>query len=183
MGEAKIKFIQAPAGHQSPLVGETKVQFHNDQTHLLVVHDSQISIYDSKLECSHSWSPKDTPPAPILSAIYSFDGLLVYAGFWDDAVVVFDGDNLRLRCRIATSAFRPSFSVSSNTSTYPFVIAAHASKPNQIALGMSDGAVHVVEPFDAEMKWGGTPSQDNGSLPSNSSNPSLSGQPSELPPR
>ncbi|KAJ0079597.1 hypothetical protein Patl1_24425 [Pistacia atlantica] len=50
----KSRFIQAPAGRQSPLVGETRVQFHNDQTHLLVVHDSQISIYDSKLECSRS---------------------------------------------------------------------------------------------------------------------------------
>ncbi|KAJ0015143.1 hypothetical protein Pint_21768 [Pistacia integerrima] len=179
----KSRFIQAPAGRQSPLVGETKVQFHNDQTHLLVVHDSQISIYDSKLECSRSWSPKDTLPAPISSAIYSCDGLLVYAGFCDGAVGVFDADNLRLRCRIAASAYIPSFSVNSNTTTYPFVIAAHPSEPNQIALGMSDGAVHVVEPSDAELKWGGTPSQDNGSLPSNSSNPSLSGQPSEHPTR
>ncbi|KAJ0013349.1 hypothetical protein Pint_21672 [Pistacia integerrima] len=52
----KSRFIQAPGGRQSPLVGETRVQFHNDQTHLLVVHDSQISIYDSKLECSRSVS-------------------------------------------------------------------------------------------------------------------------------
>ncbi|XP_044477913.1 protein TOPLESS-RELATED PROTEIN 2-like isoform X1 [Mangifera indica] len=178
----KCRLIQAPAGRQSPLVGETKVQFHNDQTHLLVVHDSQISIYDSKLECSRSWSPKDTLPAPISSAIYSCDGLLVYAGFCDGAVGVFDADNLRLRCRIAPSAYIPSFTGSSTT-TYPFVIAAHPSEPYQIALGMSDGAVHVVEPSDTELKWGGTPSQDNGSLPSNSSNPSLAGQPSDLPPR
>ncbi|KAJ0078514.1 hypothetical protein Patl1_24463 [Pistacia atlantica] len=150
----KSRFIQAPAGRQSPLVGETKVQFRNDQTHLLVVHDSQISIYDSKLECSRSWSPKDTLPAPISSAIYSCDGLLVYAGFCDGAVGVFDADNLRLRCRIAASAYIPSFSVNSNATTYPFVIAAHPSEPNQIALGMSDGAVHVVEPSDAELKWG-----------------------------
>lgn len=67
---------------------------------------------------------------------------------------------------------------SSNTA-HPLVIAAHPSEPNQVALGMSDGAVHVVEPSDAELKWGGTPSQDNGPLPSNSSNPPLSGQPSE----
>ncbi|KAJ0080517.1 hypothetical protein Patl1_24421 [Pistacia atlantica] len=53
----------------------------------------------------------------------------------------------------------------SNTPTYPFVIAAHPSEPNQIALGMSDRAVHVVEPLDVELKWGGTPSQDNGSPP------------------
>ena len=129
------------------------------------------------------WSPKDTLPTTISSAVYSCDGLLAYAGFCDGAVGVFDADNLRLRCIIAASAYIPSFSVSSNTTTYPFVIAPHPSEPNQIALGMSDGAVHVVEPSDAELKWGGTPSQDNGPIPSNSSNPSLSGQPSELPPR
>lgn len=69
----------------------------------------------------------------------------------------------------------------SGNAVYPLVIAAHPSEPNQIALGMTDGAVHVVEPSDVEMRWGGAPSQDNGSLPSNSSNPSLSGQASELP--
>jgi hypothetical protein len=65
--------------------------------------------------------------------------------------------------------------------SYPLVIAAHPSEPNQIAVGMTDGSVHVVEPSDVELKWGGTPSQDNG--PSNSSNPSPSGQASELPSR
>ncbi|KAM3682802.1 hypothetical protein ACB098_12G099700 [Castanea mollissima] len=178
----KTRFIPAPAGRQAPLVGETKVQFHNDQAHVLVVHESQIAIYDSKLECSRSWYPKDTLPAPISSAIYSCDGLLVYASFYDGAVGVFDADSLRIRCRIAPSAYIPSFSVSSNSAS-PLVIAAHPSEPNQIALGMSDGTVHVVEPIDVEQKWGGPSSHDNGSIPSNSSNPSLSGQASELPAR
>lgn len=73
---------------------------------------------------------------------------------------------------------------SSNTA-YPLVIAGHPSEPNQIAVGMSDGSVHVVEPCDVEMKWGNTAShsQDNGPLPSNSSNPSLTAQPSDLPSR
>ncbi|KDP21790.1 hypothetical protein JCGZ_00577 [Jatropha curcas] len=177
----KSRFIQPPPGRQSPLAGETKVQFHNDQTHLLVVHESQIAIYDSKLECLRSWYPKDRLAAPIASAIYSSDGLLVYTGFCDGAVGVFDADGLRIRCRIAPSAYIPSF-VAGN-SAYPLVVAAHPSEPNQIALGMSDGAVHVVEPSDVELKWGGPSSQDNGSLPSNSSNPSLSGQQSELPSR
>lgn len=70
-----------------------------------------------------------------------------------------------------------------SNNAYPLVIAAHPSEPNQIALGMSDGAVHVVEPSDVELKWGGPSSQDNGSHPSNSSNPSLSGQQSEHPSR
>ncbi|KAF6138778.1 hypothetical protein GIB67_040910 [Kingdonia uniflora] len=170
----KSKLIQPPPGRQSPLVGETKVQFHNDQAQLLVAHESQIAIYDSKLECLRSWYPRDTLSAPISSAIYSCDGLLVYAGFCDGAVGVFDTDSLRLRCRIAPSSYIPS---TASNGIYPSVIAAHPSEPNQIALGMSDGTVHVIEPSDAEPKWGGPPPQDNGNLPS--SNPASSNQPSE----
>ncbi|KAM1407657.1 hypothetical protein ACFX2F_002206 [Malus domestica] len=176
----KTRFIQAPAGRQPPMVGETKVQFHNDHTHLLVAHESQIAVYDCKLECLRSWSPKDALAAPISSAIYSCDGLLVYASFCDGAVGVFDADTLRLRCRVAPTAYIPSFSLSGNPS-YPLVIAAHPSEPNQIALGMTDGSVHVVEPSDVELKWGGAPPLENG--PSNSSNPSPSGQASEHPSR
>lgn len=68
---------------------------------------------------------------------------------------------------------------------YPMVIAAHPSEPNQIALGMSDGAVHVVEPPDADPNWGSAPPQDNnGALPTISPNPALnSNQVSEPPSR
>lgn len=52
----KAKFLQAPAGRAAPLVGETKVQFHNDQVHLLVSHESQLAIYDGKLDCVRSVS-------------------------------------------------------------------------------------------------------------------------------
>ncbi|KAJ4957554.1 hypothetical protein NE237_024665 [Protea cynaroides] len=178
----KSRFIQTPAGRSGPLVGETKVQFHNDNTHLLVVHESQIAVYDSKLECLRSWSPRDALPAPISCAIYSCDGLLVYTGFCDGAVGVFDADSLRLRCRIASSAYMPP-SPASGSSFCPLVIAAHPSEPNQIALGMNDGAVHVVEPSDAEPKWGGLLPQDNGTLPSIPSNSALNSQSSEQPPR
>ncbi|XP_010278758.1 PREDICTED: protein TPR2-like isoform X2 [Nelumbo nucifera] len=175
----KARFIQVPPGRSTPLVGETKVQFHNDQVHLLVVHESQVVVYDSKLECLCSWLPRDALAAPISSAIYSCDGQLVYAGFCDGAVGVFDADSLRLRCRIAPSAYMPP---SASSIVYPLVVAAHPSEPNQIALGMSDGAVHVVEPSDAEPKWGGSAPQDNGTLSSIQSNP-LSNQPSEANPR
>lgn len=73
--------------------------------------------------------------------------------------------------------------VGCSNSVYPLVIAAHPSEPNQIALGMSDGAVHVVEPSDAELKWGAPPPQENGTLPSIPSNPALSSQASEPPSR
>ncbi|XP_065020995.1 protein TOPLESS-RELATED PROTEIN 2-like isoform X3 [Musa acuminata AAA Group] len=178
----KSRFIQAPPARASPLVGDTKVQFHNDQTHLLVVHESQLGIYDSKLDCLRSWSPRDALPAPISTAVYSCDGLLVYAGFVDGAVGVFESDSLRLRCRIASTAYI-SPSIASPGSVHPMVIAAHPSEPNQIALGMNDGAVHVVEPSDPDSKWGVAPPQENGALPS-SSNPALNNsQASEPPPR
>ncbi|CAN6460946.1 unnamed protein product [Victoria cruziana] len=171
----KSRVLQAPPGRQSPLLGETRVQFHNDQNHLLAVHETQISIFDGKLECLRSWTPRDSLTAPISSAIYSCDGLLVYTGFCDGAVGVFDAESLRLRCRIAPSAYIlppvPS-------SPYPTVIASHPSEPNQIALGMSDGAVHVIEPSDVEPKWGTPLPQENGAL-SLPLNPSLSNPASE----
>ncbi|CAA0838252.1 Protein TOPLESS [Striga hermonthica] len=183
----KSRLIQAPPGQPAPLVGETKVQFHNNQAHLLVVHESQIAIYDSQLECLRSWYPRDSLSSPISSAIYSCDGQLIFTGFCDGAVGIFDSDSLNLRCRIALSAYFSS-SISSNGSVYPTVIAAHPSDANQFALGMSDGGVHVIEPSDAEAKWGvgvgGSASQENGALPSIPSSSALNAQPpSETPSR
>lgn len=42
--------IQLPAG-KAP-TGDTRVQFHSDQTRLLVFHETQLAVYDaSKMEC------------------------------------------------------------------------------------------------------------------------------------
>ncbi|KAM3397271.1 protein TOPLESS-RELATED PROTEIN 2 isoform X1 [Capsicum galapagoense] len=179
----KARPIQAPPGHQAPLVGETRVQFHNDQSHVLVVHESQIGIYDTLLECQRSWYPRDSLSAPISSAIYSCDGLLIFTGFCDGAIGIFDADSLRLRCRIAPPAYLSSIGSSGSGATFPVVIAAHPSDSNQFALGMSDGAVHVMEPSDAELRWGGSSSQDNGAMPSIPSSSALNSQPSETPSR
>ncbi|KAL5219772.1 hypothetical protein ABZP36_024485 [Zizania latifolia] len=172
----KSRYIQTPANRSGALVGDTRVQFHNDQTHILVVHESQLAIYDTKLECLRSWSPRDALPAPVSSAIYSCDGLLIYAGFCDGAIGVFEAESLRLRCRIAPSAYIPP-SMSSGGSVYPTVIAAHPLEPNQIAVGMSDGAVHVVEPLDSDPKWGAAPPQDNGAHPAISAAPAAANKP------
>lgn len=51
---------------------------------------------------------------------------------------------------------------------HPLVIAAHPSDPNQFALGLNDGAVIVLEPLEAEGKWGMLPPADNGNGPSTS---------------
>lgn len=49
---------------------------------------------------------------------------------------------------------------------HPLVIAAHPSEPNQFALGLTDGSVHVLEPLESEGKWGTAPSVENGAGPS-----------------
>ena len=54
------------------------------------------------------WYPRDALPAPISSAVYSLGCLLVYAGFRDGAIGIFDAESLTLKCRIAPSAYIPS---------------------------------------------------------------------------
>lgn len=49
---------------------------------------------------------------------------------------------------------------------YPLVVAAHPSDPHQVALGLTDGGVHVLEPLETEGRWGGTPPVENGVGPS-----------------
>ncbi|KAH7687231.1 YVTN repeat-like/Quinoprotein amine dehydrogenase protein [Dioscorea alata] len=196
----------------SPPPAATFLAFHPQDNNIIAIgmEDSTIQIYNVRIDevktklmghlkkitgltfsqamnvlvssgADAQWSPRDSLPAPISSAIYSCDGLLVYAGFCDGAVGVFDAESLRLRCRISPAAYLTSAIASG--SVYPTVIAAHPAEPNQFALGMSDGAVHVVEPSDAEPKWGSLPPpQENGTLPS-ISNPALSNQTSEPPAR
>lgn len=45
---------------------------------------------------------------------------------------------------------------------YPLVIAAHPSETNQFAVGLSNGAVHVLEPSETEGQWGISPTVENG---------------------
>ena len=48
--------------------------------------------------------------------------------------------------------------------THPLVIATHPQEPFQFAVGLSDGAIKVVEPTESEGKWGVSPPVDNGML-------------------
>jgi len=143
----KSRYIRSPS-NGSALVGDTMVQFHYNQTHLLVVHESQLTIYDGNLECLHLWSPKETLSSAISSAVYSSDGLMVYAGFRDGAIGIFEAESLRLRCRIAPSAYVTSSVPSGGGIVYPMDVAANPWHPNLITVGMSDGAVHVLEPLE-----------------------------------
>ncbi|KAH9306418.1 hypothetical protein KI387_010822, partial [Taxus chinensis] len=134
----KSKFIQMPAG--KPVSGDTRVQFHSDQLHMLVVHETQLAIYDAyKLERQWQWLPQGALSAPISFATYSYNSVLVTASFYDGNIGVFDAETLRLRCRIAPTAY--STQGIGSSSAYPLVIAAHPSEPNQFAIGLADGVV------------------------------------------
>ncbi|XP_078160587.1 TOPLESS-related 2 isoform X2 [Carex rostrata] len=152
--------IQLPPG--KPAVGDTRVQFNSDQSRLLVVHETQLAIYDAaKMERIFQWVPQDALSAPISYAIYSCNSQLVFASFCDGNIGVFDAENLRLRCRIAPSAYM-SVPANSNAPLYPNVLAAHPQEPTQFAIGLTDGVVKVVEPLESDKKWGPSLSIENG---------------------
>ncbi|TYJ31477.1 hypothetical protein E1A91_A06G201300v1 [Gossypium mustelinum] len=172
----KARFLQVPAGRTPTALSDTRVQFHQDQIHFLVVHETQLAIYETtKLDCMKQWIPLDSS-APITHATFSCDSQLVYASFLDASVCVFTAANLRLRCRINPSAYLPT-NISSNV--HPLVIAAHPSEPNEFALGLSDGGVHVFEPLESENKWGVPPPVENGSTSSMTATPSVGAPGSE----
>ncbi|CDP11741.1 unnamed protein product [Coffea canephora] len=107
----KTKAIQAPPGHTSPLIGETKVQFHNDQCHLRVSHERHYEnqfCKDSSIICVWVNHGCDFLLLSLIGYINSVNGLLVYTGFLDGGIGIFDADSLRLCCRIAPSAYMPS---------------------------------------------------------------------------
>ena len=63
------------------------------------------------------------------------------------------------------------------------MIAAHPSEPNQFALGLTDGGVHVLEPLESEGKWGVPPPAENGSASSMSTAPQAGASGSDQPQR
>ncbi|CAL5375594.1 unnamed protein product [Camellia sinensis] len=177
----RTKFLHIPAGRTPTAPSDTRVQFHQDQTHFLVVHETQLGIYEAtKLECVKQWAPRESV-APISHATFSCDSQLVYASFLDASVCVFTAANLRLRCRISPSAYlSPSVS---NSNVHPLVLAAHPQEPNQFALGLSDGGVHIFEPLESEGKWGVPPPVENGSASSVTATPSVGASGSDQPQR
>ncbi|KAG2243660.1 hypothetical protein Bca52824_094487 [Brassica carinata] len=144
--------IQMPAGKVA--IGDTRVQFHVDQIRILAVHETQLAIFDaSKMECIRQWNPQDSLSSHISSAVYACNSQLIYTTFRDGNIGVFDADTLGLRCRISPSAYLPQ----GNQGLSPLVVAAHPQEPNQFAVGLNDGSVKVIEPTEAEGKWGMVP--------------------------
>ncbi|XP_024026087.1 topless-related protein 4 isoform X2 [Morus notabilis] len=168
------KFLQIPAGRTAAPAADTRVQFHQDQIHLLAVHETQIAIYEApKLECLKQWFPREAT-GPITHATYSCDSQSIYVSFEDGSVGVLTASTLRLRCRINPTAYLPP---NPSLRVYPLVIAAHPSEANQFALGLTDGGVHVLEPLELEGKWGTSPPTENGAGPSTAAGAAGSEQP------
>ncbi|GAU33853.1 hypothetical protein TSUD_393610 [Trifolium subterraneum] len=126
---------------------ETKVQFHGDQVMLLACHQTQLVIYNaSNMKPICRWFPHGGLQAcAISSATYSSDFVQIYATFTDGNIGIFDARSLKLRCRIAPSAYlyQPA-SISQNV--YPLVVAANPEEPNQFAIALSNGTIKVFEP-------------------------------------
>ena len=156
----KSRMLQIPSSRPSSIILDTRVQFHQDQLHFLVVHETQIAIYETtKLEPVKQWPVRENS-SPITHAMFSCDSQLIYASFLDATVCIFNASSLRLQCRILPASYLPQ-NISSNV--YPVVVAAHPSEANQFALGLTDGGVYVLEPLESERKWGNPPPAENGS--------------------
>ncbi|PWA72233.1 WUS-interacting protein 2 [Artemisia annua] len=145
------KQLQIPRGRVAAPSADTRVQFHQDQTHLLVVHETQIAIFEAPgLECLKQWGPREAS-GPITNATYSCDGQSIYITYEDGSIGILTASTLQLRCRISSTAYLPS---NPTSRVYPLVVAAHPSEPNQFALGLTDGGVCLIEPLESEGKWG-----------------------------
>ncbi|KAD3067861.1 hypothetical protein E3N88_35741 [Mikania micrantha] len=150
--------LQILGGHVAAPFANTHVQFHQDQSQLLVVHETQIAIFEApKLECLKQWGPQQANGA-ITHAAYSCDSEIIYVAFEDGSIDILTASTLRLSCRLSLTSYLPS---NSNSKVYPLVVAAHPSKPNQFALGLTDGGVCVIEPLESEGKWGSSPGVEN----------------------
>ncbi|KAJ9692695.1 hypothetical protein PVL29_011670 [Vitis rotundifolia] len=167
------KFLQIPNGRVPAPNTQTRVQFHQNQTHVLVVHETQIAIYEApRLECLKQWVPRE-PSSSITDATYSCDSQSIFISFEDGSLSVLTSATLRLRCKINPSAYLPS---NPSMRVYPLVVAGHPSEPNQFAVGLTDGGVHVLEPLESEGRWGTPPPLENGAGPSVTSAPASSDQ-------
>ncbi|WRX32540.1 WD40 repeat - like 10 [Theobroma cacao] len=147
--KCKSKSLQLPDERMPVLESNTQVQFHLDQIHFLVVHETQLSIHEANdLTCVQQWVPEDS--TRISQATYSCDSQMVYACFTDGTVAIFGASDLELKCQIIPTAYLPT---SARLNVYPFAIAAHPQKSTQFAVGLTDGGVIVLEPPQHGKTW------------------------------
>ncbi|KAF8393179.1 hypothetical protein HHK36_021420 [Tetracentron sinense] len=145
------KLVQIKSAQALVSIGGTHVHFHKDQIQLLAIREEQITIYKApKLNFLVKWIPGESSEL-VTDATYSCNFQSIYASLNDGSVSVLEATTLLLMCRISPSAYLPSHP---SLMVYPLVIAAHPSEPNQFALGLTDGAVYILEPLESEGKWG-----------------------------
>ncbi|GKU87283.1 hypothetical protein SLEP1_g1709 [Rubroshorea leprosula] len=138
------KFLRSLCTGQLPDPPVVKyIQFHQDQIHLLVVNERQIDIYEAPLlDHQIQWIIRDSD-APITSATYSCNGESIYVCCRAGCIKVLVSTTLQVKYRINLSI---SAQTTACVQVYPLVIAAHPTHPNQIAVGLSNGRVYVLEP-------------------------------------
>ncbi|PON90085.1 Topless family [Trema orientale] len=152
-----------PYQNSSPLI-HTRIQFHQDQIHLLVVQETQLGIYKApNLECLSQWNPSESLTS-ITDATYSSNSLSVYASFFDGSVRIFAASTLEPFCVI-----RPSAYLSPRTRKYPVSIAADPTDPYRFALGYTDGEVAILQPPESKNEVVTPAPHDDGGRPGVSS--------------
>ncbi|KAK9683946.1 hypothetical protein RND81_10G176900 [Saponaria officinalis] len=158
------KFFRKTTPRHAP----TRVQFQHDLGHVLVIHETQLAIYeDQKLEHKKEWFPGPWNLA-ITDATYTCDGQSVVVSLLAGRVYVLIASTLALRCTINQTVFLPRVPSYCSNKTYPTSVAAHPSQPNQFALGLSNGSVFVLE-LVSDSKWGTLPPSENEAAPHASS--------------
>ncbi|XP_057248693.1 topless-related protein 1 isoform X2 [Beta vulgaris subsp. vulgaris] len=121
------------------LTGGAKIQFHQDQVHFLVIHDTALAIYEAeKLQCRSQWFVGEKR-SPISCAAFSCDGKMIYACFFDATFFIFDASNFQLSLCISMRLQISSVNV------HPSAITVHPKKAYQFALGLSDGTAAIFE--------------------------------------
>ncbi|CAI9092663.1 OLC1v1027973C2 [Oldenlandia corymbosa var. corymbosa] len=149
--KTKSVSLQLPPGWL-PLetISETNIQFHQDQKQFLAVHETQLAIYETiDLKRVNQWMIGEFC-ARLTNAIFSSDNELVYAIMRGGIVVILTAKDLCPRLEIDPSVYLPS---TVSYGVYPNVVAAHPKKPNQFALGLSDGGVVILDPSGPQGNW------------------------------
>lgn len=142
--------LQIDGPNVPQMFSETQIQFHPDQQKFLFVHKIHLAIYEAtELKCVNQWDPNF--PTVICQATFSSNGQMVYACFLDGNLAIFDASNFQMHYNIQPSVYHLS-SIPS-VKIYPTVLAAHPHKPNQFAVGLTDGCVYVFEPKESCGNW------------------------------
>lgn len=143
-------WLEIPSNWSPSESSETNVQFLQDHKHFLAVHETQLVIFETTtLERVHQWMIGNFC-ARISQATLSSDNQLVYALMRDGIVLILSAPDLSPTFEINPCVYLPS-DISSRVQ--PLVVASNPRKPNQFALGLSDGGVMVVEPHEIQGKW------------------------------